>query len=334
MLFLLSSSSSDYADFVLQQSLGRDWPSYFDLCMFYARKPSFFQLDAQFYDSYYSVRAALSAPAKSSMPAWERDRSCVQTENRFPQRRVSQAHEYDPPEASCSLRPLDLDADSGRAFYAGGSSARLNAWLARQVAERRAARALGDGTRDTEQTEKATPNGDADANPSTESNANGVRVLYVGDSLRSDLAPPRVYTQWQLCAIIPELAFCTDRPPQIARDGLPLRHVDAFHLYIFVFNLYLIKDYTCLGDLFPFCLKCFDIRTKHVTHVNNLLVRRWSAPDANAFPVECARSPLFGDFFGESGAESSLWWALTKRHSHVAAASLDDLADGRVLFTE
>ena len=271
MLFLLSSSSSDYADFVLQQSLGRDWPSYFDLCIFYARKPSFFQVDAQFYDSYYSVRAALSAPAKSSTPAWERDRSCVQTENRFPQRRVSQSHEYDPPEASCSLRPLDLDADSGRAFYAGGSSAKLNAWLARQVAERRAARALGDGTGDTEQTEKATPSGDA--HPSTESNANEVRVLYVGDSLRSDLAPPRVYTQWQLCAIVPELAFCTDSPPQIARDGLPLRHVDDFPLYIFVFNfpLYLIVDYfvysgffiTCLGDLFPFCLKClgFDIRT-------------------------------------------------------------------------
>ena len=228
MLFLLSSSSSDYANFVLQQSLGRDWPSYFDLCMFYARKPSFFQLDAHFYDSYYSVRAALTAPAKSSMPAWERDRSCVQTENRFPQRRVSEplSHQYDPPEATCSLQPLDLDADAGRAFYAGGSSAKLNAWLARKVSERRngnGALIQVDGTcgTGTEQTE----NGDASPK---ESNAKEVRVLYVGDSLRSDLAPPRVYTQWQLCAIVPELAFCSDRPPQIARDGLPLRHAYDF----------------------------------------------------------------------------------------------------------
>lgn len=162
----------------------------------------------------------------------------MQTENRFPQRRVSATHEYDPPENTCSTRPLDLDADAGRPFYAGGSSARLDAWIARRVAERRAGVGVGAGTtapgvhevEDTAMKQKhgETTNGGRDATAHVqESSLPEARVLYVGDSLRSDLASPRVSTRWQLCAIVPELAYSSTLQPQIARDGLPLRQVES-----------------------------------------------------------------------------------------------------------
>ncbi|XP_064607332.1 5'-nucleotidase domain-containing protein 1-like [Liolophura sinensis] len=42
-VFLMTSSFVDFATHTLEFVLGEDWKSYFDLCVFYARKPSFFE---------------------------------------------------------------------------------------------------------------------------------------------------------------------------------------------------------------------------------------------------------------------------------------------------
>ncbi|ESO84261.1 hypothetical protein LOTGIDRAFT_108569 [Lottia gigantea] len=41
-VFLVTSSYVDFASFTSEYILGKDWREYFDICVFYARKPSFF----------------------------------------------------------------------------------------------------------------------------------------------------------------------------------------------------------------------------------------------------------------------------------------------------
>lgn len=49
MVFLLTSSQIDYASCLLEVCLGKDWKSYFDISLFYGRKPGFFSANNPFF---------------------------------------------------------------------------------------------------------------------------------------------------------------------------------------------------------------------------------------------------------------------------------------------
>jgi hypothetical protein len=63
-LFIVSNSSVDYAELLMETSFGDDWEELFDWCMFSARKPLFQRAKSSFFEHDRVMNTTGTVPLK------------------------------------------------------------------------------------------------------------------------------------------------------------------------------------------------------------------------------------------------------------------------------